>query len=244
MGGGSNLLIPEEEYPGVVIKLKDDYWKQFEKIDACTYKVGAGVVLNQILNLMEQNGIGGFEFLDGIPGTLGGALSMNAGTKGVGILDRVISVDWMNFSGQIHTFKHAELQYGYRSCNTLKNGVILSAVLKGELSSKEAIKAQRHLLKTQRHLSQPKGASLGCFFKNPATNSAGQLIDQAGLKNVHMGDVFVSPVHANFIVNKGSGTYNDVLKLIRIVRNTVQEKTGIVLDPEVRLLGKIWEQIL
>ncbi len=244
LGGGSNLLIPDEEYPGVVIRLKGDCWNQVQKKDAYIYKVGAGLVLSQFLNLMEEKGIGGFEFLDGIPGTLGGALSMNAGTQGIGILDRMLEINIIDFSGKHHLIKRQDLHYGYRCCDTLKNCVILDAVLQGELSSPEKIKSLRNLLKSKRCLSQPQGASLGCFFKNTMLGSAGKLIDQLGLKDIHVGDIFVSSKHANFIVNKGGGTYNDVLKLVSIIRNRVKEKTGIVLEPEVRLLGKEWEQIL
>ena len=116
--------------------------------------------------------------------------------------------------------------------------------MQGEPSTVEKVKEQRDDLRQKRHLSQPVGASLGCFFKNTALGSTGRLIDQAGLKNAHVGDIFVSPIHANFIVNKGGGTYDDVLKLVHLVRHTVKEKMGVVLEPEVRLLGKTWEQVL
>lgn len=244
IGSGSNLLIPDEEYRGIVIKLEDLSWKYCKKQQDCIYEVGAGCILSQFLNLMEAQGVGGFEFLDGIPGTLGGALSMNAGTQGTGILDRILSVDWMDFSGEIHTTRRENLQYGYRCCETLKNGIILSAVLQGEPSTVEKVKKQRADLRQKRHLSQPVGASLGCFFKNTALVSTGRLIDQAGLKNTHVGDIFVSPIHGNFIVNKDGGTYDDVLKLVHLVRHIVKEKMGVVLEPEVRLLGKTWEQVL
>lgn len=244
IGSGSNLLIPDEEYRGVVVKLEDFNWKFYKKLRDCTYEVGAGVILSQFLNSMEAQGVGDFEFLDGIPGTLGGALSMNAGTHGMGILDCILKVDWMDLSGKIHATRREELQYGYRCCETLKNGIILSAVLQGKPSTVEKVKEQRNRLSQNRHLSQPVGASLGCFFKNTVSGSTGQLIDQVGLKNAHVGDIFVSSIHANFIVNEGSGTCRDVIKLVRSVRDRVKEKTGIVLEPEVRLLGKSWEQIL
>lgn len=244
IGSGSNVLIPDEEYRGIVVKLEDFNWKCCKKLQGYSYEVGAGIILSQFLNLMEAQGVGGFEFLDGIPGTLGGALSMNAGTQGMGILDRILRVDWMDFSGEIHTTTRENLQYGYRCCETLKHSIILSALLLGEPSTREKVKEQRNCLRQKRHLSQPGGASLGCFFKNTALGSTGQLIDQIGLKNMHFGDIFVSPIHANFIVNKGSGTYKDVLKLVHLIRDSVKEKTGVVLEPEVRLLGKSWEQVL
>ena len=244
IGSGSNVLIPDEEYRGIVIKFEDSNWKYCKKRQDCTYEVGAGIILSQFLNLMESQGVGCFEFLDGIPGTLGGALSMNAGTRGIGILDRVLSVEWMDFSGEIHTTRRENLQYSYRCCETLSHSIILSAVLQGEPSTIEKVKEQRNVLREKRHLTQPGGANLGCFFKNTALGSTGKLINQAGLKNMHFGDIFVSPIHANFIVNKGSGTYQDVLKLVHLIRNKVKEKTGVILEPEVRLLGESWEQVL
>lgn len=243
LGGGSNMVIPER-YDGLVMQLNAPYWKTYNKISENTFEVHAGCFLKTFLDFAEKQGIGGFEFLDGIPGTLGGALTMNAGTNTLGILDRVQCVSVMDRYGQIHQLHHDQIKYGYRSCETLKDCTVLSARLVGEKSTSERIKNERKRLREKRSNSQPKGRSLGCFFKNTYLGSTGQLLDNLGLKGTRFGDIFVSSIHANFILNGGQGTFSDVLKLMRYIRNKVLSETGILLGPEVRLLGKKWEDIL
>lgn len=244
LGLGSNMLIPEKRYDGLVIKLSDACWKTCKAITPDTWSVGAGMPLGNLLDKLEEQAIGGFEFLDGIPGTLGGALAMNAGTSNKGILDTIVSIRVLNKQGKIVHFKQEELEYSYRKCQQLQSVIILSATLKGDLSSTESIKALRQELHEKRKCSQPLGRSLGCFFKNPEGKSVGQLLDQLGCKNMQKGNIFVSPIHANFFINKGGGTYKDVINLAKILREMVWMKEAIILEPEVRILGTTWEQVL
>lgn len=244
IGSGSNLLIPEECYNGVVIFLKKHCWKHIKSLDSNVYEVGSGCFLQTFLNHMEQAGTGGFEFLDGIPGTIGGALSMNAGTHDWGILDRIEKITCLDKTGQKLELFHKDLTYNYRSCESLKDKIILSVVLKGTASTSEEMQAIRQSLKKKRRASQPVGHSLGCFFKNTLAGSTGKLLDELGLKNTRRGNVKVSSTHANFIINEGNGTFKDVVDLARTLRSIVYEKKGIWLEPEARILGKFWDEFL
>lgn len=250
LGHGANVLIPDGCYDGLVIFLNQPYWKQCALIDDAPpkgsrqYRVGAGCSLPLFVEQAEREGVGGFEFLDGIPGTLGGALSMNAGTQGIGILDRVEQIDWVDSSGQLHTTQHSELTYAYRSCETLRNGVAVSAILTGSVDSPDRIHQQRLLLRERRSEHQPNGYTLGCFFKNPTLAPAGQLIDACGLKGLQIGSLCVSPKHANFIVNRGEGRFMDVVQLVRMIRSQVYNQKQVWLEPEVQLLGKKWHELL
>ena len=243
IGGGSNMVIPER-YDGLVLQLNASYWKTCDKLDKNTFEVRAGCSLKSFLDLAEKQGVGGFEFLDGIPGTLGGALAMNAGIHELGILDKVQRVTVMDFSGNIRELQREEIQYGYRTCETLKNYIVLSATLIGETSTPEHIQNKRKALRNRRSDTQPQGKSLGCFFKNTDLGSTGKLLDQLGLKGTSFGDVFISPIHANFILNKGHGTFSEILKLMRYIRHKVCDEVNILLEPEVRLLGGKWEDVL
>ena len=215
-----------------------------ETSEAVYVHVGAGMHLQAFLDVMEARGIGGFEFLDGIPGTVGGALAMNAGTEGKGILDVTSHVFWMDEASRAQCTGHSALNYGYRSCETFKNGIILSAVLRGIPSSTEEIHQRRAALSKKREQSQPKGKMLGCFFKNPPNSSAGRLLEQCGAKGKREGGIFVSERHANFIINNGNGRLCDVIRLVRQLRTTVHERSGVWLEPEVRILGRNWEEFL
>ena len=244
IGSGSNLLIPSGRYDGLVLQLKSSHWSTCEALDQCSYQVGAGCLLQHFLSEMENNGIGGFEFLDGIPGTLGGALSMNAGTGTQGIMDCVSSVTFFDKKGILHTLKHKDLNYAYRSCKSLENTIITSAILKGVPSVRSDIHSKRLALKQKRIESQPSGKCLGCFFKNTLAGSSGKLLNELGLKNAKKGDIIVSSKHANFIMNAGEGTYSDVIELARFLKDQAYHRAGIILEPEVRILGKEWKDIL
>ena len=243
IGGGSNIVIPER-YDGLVLKLDAPCWKTCDKLDENTFEVRAGCALKTFLDFAEKQGVGGFEFLDGIPGTLGGALAMNAGIHELGIWDKVQRVTVMDFEGNIRDLHQKEIRYGYRTCETIKDYIVLSAVLVGETSTQKLIQNKRKALRDRRSNTQPHGRSLGCFFKNTDLGSTGKLLDQLGLKGTSFGDVFISQIHANFILNKGHGSFSEVLKLMRYIRHKVSEEVNILLEPEVRLLGKKWEDVL
>ena len=206
--------------------------------------VGAGMCTQVLIDAAEVRGVGGFEFLDGIPGTVGGALAVNAGTGRKGILDIAERVVWVDRESAVHISAHSELNYGYRSCETFRDGVIMSVFLRGYRSATDTIRRQRAELRRKRECSQPKGKTVGCFFKNPKNCSAGQLLEQCGAKGKRVGEIFVSDLHANFIVNGGNGRFFDVVRLVKQLRRMVYEQSAIWLEPEVRLLGKSWEEFL
>ena len=178
------------------------------------------------------------------PVTVGGALAVNAGTGGQGILDVAEQVVWVDENGEVRTTAHSELDYGYRRCETFQGGVIVSALLKGYRSTTEHIRQKRSELHKKREQSQPKGKTLGCFFKNPPSCSAGQLLEQCGAKGKREGEIFVSAQHANFIMNGGNGRFDDVIRLVKSLRTAVHERSGVWLEPEVRILGRHWDEFL
>jgi UDP-N-acetylenolpyruvoylglucosamine reductase len=187
----------------------------------------------------------GFEFFEGIPGTLGGALRMNAGALSWETFDLVEWVSFLLPNGEIQQIPGTELEVGYRYCKEAYEGIALRAKLKasGKMHHQEIRRVIDQMSK-QRRNSQPRQASSGCVFRNPEETSAGWLIDQAGLKGEKVGGAVVSAKHANFIVNNGDATATQVIQLIEKVRQRVQQSHGLTLEPEVNLLGKSWEQYL
>jgi UDP-N-acetylenolpyruvoylglucosamine reductase len=244
LGRGSNVLMPHTRYDGIVLQLSDPLWTTLVPLDLACVRVGAGCTLGKMLNFMQSNGIGGFEFLDGIPGTVGGALQMNAGTNLKGIWECVASIEVMNERGEVESLQRGDVQTDYRTCTSLEGKIALSVVVKGYACEPQTIKAKRQCIRAQRAVSQPKGISLGCFFKNTMGESTGKLLDQLGLKGMRVGGAFVSPKHANFILNDGTATFYHVVELVSKIRSIVIQKTGQVLVPEVRILGKNWESVL
>jgi UDP-N-acetylenolpyruvoylglucosamine reductase len=177
------------------------------------------------------------EFLEGIPGSLGGALRMNAGAMGSAIFDLVESVRIMDFSGQARSLTRTEMEVQYRGCSTLKTCVALGAVLRGRPGEREKIEQRLMDYSKKRWQSQPAAPSAGCIFKNPTTIPAGRLIDELGLKGARVGGAYVSAEHGNFIVNDGSATSQDVLALIETLRERVRVERGIELETEVQIVG-------
>ena len=273
LGGGSNVLIPENRIDGVVVRMNKDCWNfctfgaktiepnasekaiinfleahpsetDNETSEALYVHVGCGMGMKTFLDVAEARGVGGFEFLDGIPGTVSGALAVNAGTGGQGILDVAEQVIWVDENGEVHVSAHSELDYGYRHCETFQGGVIVSAVLRGYGSTMDAVRQRRAELRKKREGSQPKGKTLGCFFKNPQSGSTGALLEQCGAKEKREGEIFVSAQHANFIINNSNGRFEDVIRLVKQLRTMVHERSGVWLEPEVRILGRHWEEFL
>lgn len=244
LGLGSNVLIPQSGFNGFVLQLRGDYWQTISPVSDYCFEIGTGIALKKLLDFMQAKGVGGFEFLEGIPGTLGGALKMNAGTGTQFLFERVESLSFVMEDGVSQTLSREEISYGYRSCKTLDKGVAVKVVLKGYAESSETIAKKRLLSREKRDLSQPKGKSLGCFFKNTVDESAGKLLDRLGLKNARVGGAFVSSKHANFILNDGHATFEDVIALMGHIKATVYKHTGVLLEPEIRVLGKHWKELL
>lgn len=245
LGRGSNLLIPDEGVDGVVISLRKPVWATFAVLDNGRVRVGAGLRLKNLCGLAAKAGLAGFEFLEGIPGNIGGALRMNAGAMGGWMFDVVETVEVLSMAGARREFRREELHVGYRHCAELQDAVAVAAVLKPrEVSAADQVGRQIDVYRSKRQESQPREPSAGCIFKNPEGDSAGRLIDIAGLKGTRVGDAEVSSVHGNFIVNRGKATSADVVTLVRKVRAEVKQRSGVDLQPEVLLYGANWEDLL
>jgi UDP-N-acetylenolpyruvoylglucosamine reductase len=196
-----------------------------------------GARLKSIVNCARKQELGGLEFLEGIPGSLGGALRMNAGAMGRQTFDVVEWVRYVSYSGEIYDAAAETLPVAYRSCPIFANHVALSAILRGEKTPRPAIEKKLRAFERKRWSSQPAKPSAGCIFKNPDTIPAGRLIEELGLKGTSVGRARVSDVHANFIVNDGGATATDVLSLIGMIRDRARQERGIELETEVMILG-------
>lgn len=245
LGRGSNLIVPDEGVDGLVIALSHEAWATFEPRADGRVWAGAGLRLKNLCGLAAKAGLVGFEFLEGIPGGVGGALRMNAGAMGGWMFDVVDEVQLMTMAGEVKTLARASMHVDYRHCAELHDAIALGALLRPAAESDAvAIRRQMDAYANKRHESQPREPSAGCIFKNPPGNSAGRLIDESGLKGTRVGDAEVSPTHANFIVNRGHATGADVLELVRRVRARVRQVKGVELEPEVLLYGRKWEDVL
>ncbi len=245
LGRGSNLIVPDEGVDGLVISLAHEVWAGFEPRGDGRVFAGAGLRLKNLCGLAAKAGLGGFEFLEGIPGSVGGALRMNAGAMGGWMFDVVETVQLMTFDGEMKTLAKVAIHVDYRHCADLHHAIALGALLRpASQADAEAIRRRMDTYAQKRHEAQPREPSAGCVFKNPPGNSAGRLIDESGLKGERVGDAEVSPTHANFIVNRGHATAGDVLELVRRVRARVRQVKGVELEPEVMLYGKKWEDVL
>jgi UDP-N-acetylenolpyruvoylglucosamine reductase len=245
LGRGSNLLVPDEGVDALVLSLAHAHWQGFEPQADGRIRVGAGLRLKNLCGLAIKAGLRGFEFLEGIPGNVGGALRMNAGAMGGWMFDVVEEVTMLSRTGEVRTLPRAAMHVDYRHCAELQEAIALGAVLKPAASAPaDDIRRQIDVYQKKRVESQPREPSAGCIFKNPPGHSAGRLIDESGLKGERVGDAEVSRVHANFIVNCGHATSADVIALVRRVRARVKAAKGIDLEPEVLLYGREWKDVL
>lgn len=245
LGRGSNLIVPDEGVDGLVVSLAHEAWATFEPRPGGRVWAGAGLRLKNLCGLATKAGLTGFEFLEGIPGNVGGALRMNAGAMGGWMFDVVEEVQIMSPVGEVKTMAKATMHVAYRHCAELHHAIALGALLRpASHADTEAVARQIDVYRRKRQESQPREPSAGCIFKNPPGSSAGRLIDESGLKGARVGDAEVSRVHANFIVNRGAATGADVLELVRRVRARVREAKGVDLEPEVLLYGRNWKDVL
>ncbi len=237
LGRGSNLLIRDGGLRGVVICLAHPCFSRIEVIGE-TLHCGAGAKLKTVAVEARRHGLTGLEFLEGIPGSVGGAMRMNAGAMGSWLFDVVERIRFMDFAGQTHERAAGEVNVEYRGCPLFRNHIALSAVLKGQFADQDAIRQRMDQFSRKRWESQPSQPSAGCIFKNPQTIPAGRLIDELGLKGSRVGGAVVSDVHANFIVNDGHATARDVLNLIDIIQQRAKSTRGIELETEVEIIGE------
>ncbi len=245
LGRGSNLIVPDEGVDALVISLRQPTWEIFEPRGDGRVWVGAGLRLKQLCGLATKAGLAGFEFLEGIPGNVGGALRMNAGAMGGWMFGVVEEVRVMNLDGEVRGLRRDEMHIAYRHCAELHEAIALGALLCPAASGEAAgITRQLEKYREQRQKSQPREPSAGCVFKNPPGDFAGRLIEASGLKGAFEGDAAVSETHANFIINRGHATAADVIALVRHVRAHVEQVQGVRLEPEVLLYGKKWEDVL
>lgn len=236
MGRGSNLLVRDGGIPGVVARLSKGEFLQSE-VNGDEITAGVGLKLKQLTAIAKNAGIGGFEWMEGIPGNLGGSLRMNAGAMGLETFGQVVRVRYCDQDGNIFTRTPAEMEVHYRNVPTLKQNYALSATLRGTPASEQDIESKLDRSEQKRKESQPIAASAGCIFKNPAEIPAGKLIDELGFKNFAVGRARVSEVHGNFIVNDGGATAEEILTLIDEIKAAAARGRGIVLETEVQIVG-------
>ncbi len=245
LGRGSNLIIPDEGIDGLVIRLNRERFQKLEQLEDGRIVAGCGVRLKELCGLTRKLGYGGFEFLEGIPGSVGGSLKMNAGAMGGAMSDVISAVVLMSYEGEVRTIDLEQLNFGYRHCGELDNAVALKVVFRAGLpTASDKIQEIMNEYQCSRKSTQPRRPSSGCSFKNPEGSFAGKLIDECGLKGLYVGDAEVSSVHANFIINRGGATATDVIQLINKIRQIVYTKTGYELEPEVILFGDSWSSKL
>lgn len=264
LGNGSNTLFKDSGYDGVVVRLapegfaavtvtgageggKSDaqevgsaYGSAYGGGNSVYVRAGAAVLLSSLARTLLNESLSGFEFASGIPGSLGGALFMNAGAYGGEMKDIVESVQAVCADGSAErSFSAAEMDFSYRRSALQENGYIaVSAVLRLERGRREEIASRMKELAEKRNSKQPVSfPSAGSTFKRPPGHFAGQLIEEAGLKGVAVGGAQVSTLHSGFIINRGGATATDIIQLITLVQNRVYDETGVMLEPEVRIIG-------
>jgi len=238
VGNGSNLLVSDYGIRGMVIKIGPGLSEV--QVQGALIKAGAGTPLPRLADRAMRAGLAGFEFLAGIPGTVGGALVMNAGANGCAVGERVRQVTAYDYAGNRLIFNAGELVFKYRKSSLADRKVIVTGVvLEGVPGRVEEIKKRMENYLARRRKTQPlEFPNAGSVFKTPPGDSAGRLIEAAGCKEMRVGNIQVSPRHANFFVNLGGGVARDVLKLIERVQHLVEEKCGVKLVLEVQMLGE------
>ena len=243
IGNGSNILVSDEGIRGTVICLSGDAFDA--SCDGEEISAYAGVKLSAIALLAAENELTGFEFASGIPGTLGGAVLMNAGAYGREMKDVLSSATVIDREGNLKVLDASELELSYRHSNVNENGyIVIEASIALEFGDEERIRKEMKSLNKKRVEKQPlELPSAGSTFKRPKGGFAARLIDEAGLKGRSVGGAAVSEKHCGFVVNTGGATARDVFELMRIVRDEVKKNSGIVLEPEVRLVGE-WGEAL
>jgi len=240
LGKGSNVLVSDDGYNGAVLTLGRDFKRH--ALEDERLRTGAGVILAAVVRDAFSAGRTGLEFAVGVPGTVGGALAMNAGSREEWIGSIVESVTLFVPGHGLVGVRGPEVAWGYRRSDLTTRGIIVEAALRVLEGDEVHIRRTMEASLRRRKRSQPLGLpSAGSVFVNPEGDSAGRLIEAAGLKGMRIGGAQVSDVHANFIVNAGGATAADVVALVKLIRDTVKEANGIELRPEVRFLGSFDE---
>ncbi len=238
LGNGSNLLVSDKGFRGVIIQMFKNYSEV--SVDGVCVTARAGALLSKIAKTALENNLTGLEFAAGIPGTLGGAVVMNAGAYGGEMKDVLEEVGVLSGEGEILRLKREELDLGYRTSVIARKGyIVLEAKMRLQEGKREAIASRMEELKEKRVSKQPlELPSAGSTFKRPEGNFAGKLIMEAGLRGFSVGDAQVSEKHCGFVVNKGGATALQVRELMQEVIRRVEETSGVTLEPEVKMLGE------
>jgi UDP-N-acetylmuramate--alanine ligase len=237
IGRGSNLLVRDGGIRGVVVHPRGGDFDKIE-VDGNEITAGVGAKLKEVAYAGKAAGIGGLEWMEGIPGAVGGGLRMNAGAMGAQTFENVVRVRYLDVEGNPHTKTRGELEVHYRSFPLLENNFAVSAVFRGQPAPAEQIARKLHASQEKRRTSQPIAKSAGCIFKNPQNCPAGQLVEELGLKNSGVGKARVSEVHGNFIVNDGGATAAEMLELIEKIKTVARTQRGIELETEVQIVGE------
>jgi UDP-N-acetylmuramate--alanine ligase len=237
IGRGSNLLVRDGGIRGVVVH---PCGGDFDKIDISGTEItaGAGAKLKELAYAGKAAGLTGLEWMEGIPGAIGGALRMNAGAMGAQTFENVVRLRYLDANGEAHTKNRDELEVHYRNVPILEKNYAVRAVFRGQAAPAEEIIRKLQTSQEKRRSSQPMAKSAGCIFKNPGACPAGKLIDELGLKDSSVGNARVSEVHGNFIVNDGGATAAEMLELIDKIKATARAKCGIELETEVKIVGE------
>jgi UDP-N-acetylmuramate--alanine ligase len=238
VGRGSNLLVRDGGIRGAVIRPTGGAFSEVTVGTRGEITAGVGVRLKKLASVAGGSSIGGFEWMEGIPGNVGGALRMNAGAMGIETFDQVVRVTFLDEDGVIRTREREEIVANYRNVAELRRNFALQAVFKGKSDKPENIKQRWDESREKRKASQPVMASAGCTFKNPEFIPAGRLIDSLGLKGSTLGHAAVSEVHGNFVVNQGGATATEILKLIESIQQKAKSERGVDLETEIKILGE------
>ena len=240
LGAGSNVLIKDQGFDGVVVKLGKD----FSNISILTNKTiiaGSASIDKKVAEFASENNIGGLEFLSCIPGSIGGGIRMNSGCFGEEFKDILLSVQAVDRKGKVLTIPSSRIKFEYRTNDLPRDLIFLSSSFKGNFKNKDIAKKNMEILKNKKEKTQPARVKTGgSTFKNPITQTkekVWKLIKSSVQANTSFGDAAISEKHSNFFVNKNNATYEDMKKLIDFVRNSVREKTGINLDLEIEIVG-------
>lgn len=237
LGAGSNLLVSDKGFRGAVVKLDGDF--AFLEKQGLRVRAGSALSLARLVRQAQVWGLDGLSFAVGIPGSVGGAVAVNAGAFDFSVGDRLVSGVLYDRETGIRRVDREEFRFGYRKTSLDQPSIILEAVFELEEGSPLEIKKRMDDLLSERVKSQPYGSqTAGCVFKNPEGGFAGELIQRAGCKGMKVGSAQVSEIHANFVVNLGGASAKDVYHLTEMVRRRVREKEGVLLEREIVLLGE------
>lgn len=237
IGKGSNLLVTDRGINGLVMILRGKL-AGVDREENNVFTAGGGISTDRFLSYCVKQEVSGMEFMAGIPGTLGGAVIMNAGAHEEEIEKRIVKLGIVNSKGKREEMDRSQISFEYRKTSIPEKSVIYAVALKLESGGKALIREKIQGYIDKRKKTQPLDMpSCGSVFKNPEGDYAGRLIEQCGLKGKQIGDAMISSKHANFIVNTGKAKASEILELIEYVKNEVKDKTGVLLEPEIRVIG-------